>query len=230
MSNRDGDGANAAAVDGEPVAAAVREHELASAEWEYQPAARTLHGWFQIFNRRLFEDRLPLTYLRLDRGRAGWIGGYRRGRNGVGALHEIRVNSTYLAIDPHDLLGALLREMVHEWQGLFGKPARGRYVNQEFAAKCAAVGIPCQAGYSSHTLRYDEPFLSILREEGIEIPQECEPLRPQAGESKLKKWACRCYAIRAAGRVRLVCEGCGETLRREEAKSANNRQSGRGAA
>jgi hypothetical protein len=119
----------------------VRQHEIAT-PWDHQEIARILHEWFERFNREFFADRLPLSFLRFEPSRSTTLGHYLRGRNSVGALHEINLNTLHLDRPLYEVLATLLHEMTHEWQDLFGRSSKRGYHNREFTAKCQALGIP----------------------------------------------------------------------------------------
>lgn len=200
----------------------VRDHELA-VKWDYQLAAESLHRWFDIFNDAFFDGKLPVAFLGFARTRVTNLGHYQPGRNSVGALHEINLNTRYLDRPLGEVLGTLLHEMIHQWQELFGKPGKGTYHNKQFTAKCAQLGIPCTGGHCSYTQGYTNPFVALLRQHGLDIEERLMPLkspiarmRPQ-GSSKLKKWRCACTNV-WAGRdgIDLQCGHCGQRLRRAE--------------
>jgi hypothetical protein len=201
----------------------VRQHEIAT-PWDHQEIARILHEWFERFNREFFADRLPLSFLRFEPSRSTTLGHYLRGRNSVGALHEINLNTLHLDRPLYEVLATLLHEMTHEWQDLFGRSSKRGYHNREFTAKCQALGIPCTGGYSSYTVGYADPFVALLRQHGIEVamPTAMSDQAPESpdrspklrGTSTLKKWRCQCTNIRAAVTVVAVCLRCGHRFRR----------------
>lgn len=198
----------------EQINAAVREHEV-SAQWEHQTVARELHSWFDIFNAEFFEGALPTPFLQFAQTRQSNLGHYRSGRNAVGARHEINLNTLYFDQPFYDVLGTLLHEIVHQWQEIYAKPGKGSYHNQEFTNRCSVLGIPCTGGYNSYTLGYTDPFVTLLREHGVDAELRLPPPTPSApvrakGKSKLKKWSCGCTNIRAAVQIKAKCLKCDE--------------------
>jgi len=61
---------------------------------------------------------------------------------------EIALNSgTFAQRTDEEILSTLVHEMVHHWQGHFGKPGRGRYHNHQWADKMEALGlVPTHTG------------------------------------------------------------------------------------
>lgn len=201
----------------EAVTLSVRDHEL-EADWPYRETARLLHDWFDRFNAAFFEGLLPLGFLSLEPGRRTTLSRYQAEPNDVGALHRIRLNTRYAHAPLYALLGALLRQMVAEWQALYGKPARHRYVNRQFAAKCGEIGILCDAGQGrkSATRGYAEPFVSLLREHGVDVPENAGPLRiERSASATMKRWRCSCTRLWAATPVHGFCRECNEEYRRD---------------
>jgi len=197
---------------------AVRDHEI-STEWVYQQLAGELHRWFDIFNGDLFEDTLLTPFLQFARTRRSNLGHYRPGHNGVGARHEINMNKLHMHDRPFsEMLGTLLHEMVHEWQELFGQPGKGGYHNKQFAAKCAALGIPCTGGYRSYSTGYTDPFIALLQRHGVDMEMRLPltALPEKNGGSKLKKWSCGCTNIRVAVEVQALCLKCGGFFQRAD--------------
>lgn len=198
----------------ENVNMAVRKHETSTADWDYHELASELYEWFDIFNDAFFESKLPTCYLQIAETQLSHLGHYRRGRNGVGAKHEINLNSQHLEGRPlYKVLGTLLHEMTHEWEDLFGKAGHRNYHTKAFTTKCAEMGIPCTGGYRSYTTGYTAPYLTLLIQHGVEIdppsiPVEVPPTVPPKGRSTLKLWMCACTRIRAAVEVKARCEKC----------------------
>lgn len=99
---------------------------------------------YEHFNRELFDGSLPNCLITLQRAKAS-LGFFsaQRFTNLFGELtDEIAMNPAYFAIRGiKDTLSTLTHEMVHLWQAHYGKPARGRYHNREWAAKMIAIGL-----------------------------------------------------------------------------------------
>ena len=189
---------------------AVREHEVDSA-WDYRELAKEMFRWFDIFNEAFFDGKLPTCFLQIDRERISCLGHYRPGKNGVGAEHEINLNSRHLnGRLKFEVLGTLLHEMAHEWEALFGKPGHRNYHTKKFTNKCSEMGIPCTGGYRSVTLGYNDPFVSLLRQYGVKAEIiDIKIHAPQSkGKSTLNLWTCGCTKIRAGREVDAICQKC----------------------
>lgn len=197
---------------------AVREHET-GVEWQFHDLAAVCYRFFDVFNAELFGGRLPNCFLQFDQTRAGNLGHYRPGRNVIGARHEINLNTRHLDRPLQDVLTTLLHEMAHQWQDLYGRPGRGNYHNREFTDKCAALGIPCTGGVGSYTLEVRDPFISLVRANGVDAAA-CvlaeAPSRQRAGTSKMKLWECGCTKVRAAVTVQARCLRCGTLFQRQD--------------
>ena len=197
---------------------AVRAHET-GVEWRHRELATVCYRFFDVFNAEFFSGRLPNCYLQFDRARADNLGHYRPGQNVIGARHEINLNTRHLDRPLQDILTTLLHEMAHQWQDLYGKPGRGNYHNREFTDKCVALGIPCTGGTRSCTLEIRDPFIAVLRANGVNAAARTVAVaqtRQRAGTSKMKLWECGCMKIRAAVSVQARCLRCGALFERRD--------------
>jgi hypothetical protein len=187
----------------------VREHELQSDDWQYSPEAALCHRFFSLFNVAFFKESLPTCFLLLEPAHVRSRGRYRAEANGVGASHQIRINSRYLTLPPHELLAALLHGMLHEEQALRGKPGKEGYHNQPFLERTQELGIPGVRGKRCDIARYTGKFAELLAQEGIavvETPQE----HTIKGHSTQQKWACGCMSVRCGRRLNAQCLTCGQ--------------------
>lgn len=107
---------------------------------------------FDFFNTELFADGLPQVLITLQR-KARTLGYFSfkrfhgRARKTKVTVHEIALNPDGFAGNTdEEILSTLVHEQVHCWQYTHGKPSRGRYHNQEWAAKMKAMGLQ-----ASHT-------------------------------------------------------------------------------
>jgi SprT-like family protein len=196
----------------------VREHEITT-PWAYQDRAQVIYRWFTLFNSGFFGAALPVSFVRFERARRTSGGRYLRGRNSVGALHEILLNTQHLDRPLHEVLGMLLHAMIHEWQELYGTPGKGGYHNREFCARAQALGIPCPTRYEHACAEYRDPFVALLRRHGVDVARST-PTPPEPGFSHAKKWSCGCTNIRAAVVVEARCLRCGKLFQRHEANSS----------
>ena len=127
---------------------------------------------YRFFNARLFDGKLPPCVITLQRkhGAAGFFSADRFGRRDRDSIYdEIALNPTHFARQSDKrLLSVLVHEMCHLWQRHFGKPARGRYHNREWARKMIELGLtPSHTGEPggrqtgdrvSHYVREGGPF------------------------------------------------------------------------
>src|SRR6266852_1948303 len=100
----------------------------------------TLATAFDFFNRRLFDGKLPPALITLQR-HAGSHGYYSAKRFEGRAekdreTDEIALNpGTFEGRTDQEILSTLVHELAHHWQAHQGKPSRGRYHNEQWAAK-----------------------------------------------------------------------------------------------
>jgi hypothetical protein len=196
---------------------AVRAHEIAT-DWAFQELSRTLHEWRDRFAAAFFGD-LPLIFLKFEPLRRRTLAHYHGGRNGVAALHEVTLNTRYLEAPLYELLAALLHQMAHEWQTVRGTGGHGNYRhNRAFCDRCRALGIPCDPGYACIMLAYGDPFLSLVREHGVDVPPGAAPVRPGSDPDAPgpKKWSCGCASAWLTSAVEWECRRCGRPVRRVE--------------
>src|SRR5579862_3061129 len=192
---------------------AVREHEV-SADWEHRDAAATVHAWFDIFNAAFFDGALTRPFVRLERSRPENGGRYREAPNSVGAKNDLVINTRYLELPLPDLLAAVLHSMLHLWQAQFGKPSRTEYHNRQIEARCAALGIPCESRRGCATAWYGDPFVALLRENGVEVT--AGPSKPKATASRFTHWGCDCFSFWTLAQVvHGGCDDCGNKFERK---------------
>lgn len=197
----------------EPINEALKDHALTSGDWRYREAVGILHEWAARFNEEL-RLGLQTPVIGLNRIPVRRLGTYRPGRNGLGLRHEIVLNTAHLDRPLCQQLATLLHELIHEWQGLFGKPGSGNYHNHEFRIKAKQYGlIVDQFGHGQGV----EPgaFTKLLTKYGVDMEMlpitEDMPIfaaRPR-GDSNLKKWRCGCTNVRCAVELTAQCLKCG---------------------
>jgi hypothetical protein len=127
------------------------------------------------FNEALFDRRLKPCLLNLSRhrGSEGFFAA-KRWQKGDEMIHEISLNPDLLRSPPHESLGTLVHEMVHQWQEDHGTPSRANYHNTEWADKMEEIGlIPSSTGEPggkrtgqsmSHYIDAEGCFARALRE------------------------------------------------------------------
>lgn len=99
---------------------------------------------YDHFNAALFEGELPQCLITLQREKktVGYFS-HKRFANLQGqTTDEIALNPSYFAVVPMlETLQTLVHEMAHLWQAHFGRPGRGRYHNEQWAAKMELIGL-----------------------------------------------------------------------------------------
>lgn len=179
--------------------AQLADHQR-SEPWAGRKLIAELQSWAERFNVE-FKLDIPEFVLSLQCLPVSRYGHFRYGHNGFGLKGEIAINSRYLLGQRTDwqVLGTLLHELVHAWQQVHGKPGKGNYHNREFRDKARKLGLLIdRRGVTDYA--EVSPFWDLIGGLGVQIPAyEFRPTkRRQAGESKLKKWSCRCTNIRVA--------------------------------
>ena len=99
---------------------------------------------YHTFNERLFGGDLPPCLITLQRQKKvmGYFSWQRFVAQGGAATDEIAMNPEFFVKERViEVLQTLVHEMCHLWQHHFGNPGRGRYHNEEWAAKIEAVGL-----------------------------------------------------------------------------------------
>ncbi len=99
---------------------------------------------FDVFNRELFDGRLPHVLLTLQRkaNTCGYLSPNRFANREGAMAHELAMNPEWFAVTPLvEILQTLVHEMAHLWQHVSGTPARGRFHNREWAAKMESIGL-----------------------------------------------------------------------------------------
>lgn len=154
----------------------IHNDDAAAPNSPHRPTETTyqaLQAAYDHFNRELFEGLLLCCLITLQRrGRRthGYYSPERFGEiDGTDRTDEIALNPQHFLHQPmRQTLSTLVHEMVHLWQQHHGKPGRGAYHNQEWAAKMKAIGLhPSDTGapggkevgqQMSHYIIEDGPF------------------------------------------------------------------------
>ena len=99
---------------------------------------------FQHFNDRLFDSKLPVCLLTVQREKntMGYFSPLRwSNRNGTNT-HEIAVNPLFFAGYPLiEIFQTIVHEQCHLWQFEFGTPSRKTYHNREWSEKMESIGL-----------------------------------------------------------------------------------------
>ena len=193
----------------------IREHEIKTAEWELREQAQELYRWHDLFNKRFFDSKLNHAVLSFDRTRRDVLGHYVIERNGIGVADNININFVHLRREKWQTLETLLHEMAHQYQKSIGILKRGNnYHNKGFRNMMASFGFSCD-NQGCHTGLPKDPFVSFLKEHGIEVTKVIY-VKGQ-GRSKLKKFSCQCNPpinVRVASkRFSARCNHCGEDFK-----------------
>lgn len=201
----------------EPINIAIMENEKSVTDWPLSNLAWQLYWWTDFFNIAFFKDQaVPVPVISFQRTKVTTLGHYVPGRNSLGLLENINVNTAHLNRPLWDILATLIHEMCHSWQKIYGKPSKSWFHNREFQTKMAEIGIVinnkgCHIGVG-------DPFVFLLGKHGVEFSHNRDPggiikISPKAkpkGKSKLKKWTCGCTNIRVGVKdLEAKCLKCG---------------------
>ena len=204
----------------EPVIDAIREHEIAATDWTFRNGAERLNRLFDGLNLRFFGGKLPKAVISLGPDLILRYGYYRIGRDEIGALHRIHLNTRHFGRSESDVAVTLLHEMIHMHQLLHGAPShRHRYHNREFVDMAEAVGIEAKLGNGT-TLDVMPGLRQKLATEGF---SRTMPMIPGTDDSAIQKpvrkrmWRCECgqeiWAFRGVA-VDAVCSRCDQPFDR----------------
>ncbi|MCC7290455.1 MAG: hypothetical protein IT449_00170 [Phycisphaerales bacterium] len=195
---------------------ALAEHQLKEV-WHARNLIGTLQEWS---NRFIVEFKLDIAevVLCVDDLPISTFGHFRAGHNGFGLKGEIALNARHLSgpSGQWQVLGALLKHLLHGWQQAHGTPAKRGHHNRELRDKAASIGLLLDEkgllGFAA-----ESPFKDLLRRHDIAVPGEEVPIpeRRPRGESKQKKWTCGCTNIRCAiPDLHAQCLKCAQVFRR----------------
>ena len=208
----------------EPVINAIRDHEIATTDWAFRDGATRLNRLFDGLNLRFFAGKLPKAVISLGPDLILRYGYYRIGRDEIGALHRIHLNTRHFGRSESDVAVTLLHEMIHMHQLLHGTPShRHRYHNREFVDMAEAVGIEAKLGNGT-TLGVMSRLRHKLMVEGF---SEAMAMIPGADDSAIQRpvrkrmWRCGCeqeiWAFRNIT-VHAVCSLCDQPFDRPNTK------------
>lgn len=176
-------------------------------------AIQKLEDAFAFFNGKLFDGKLPIAVLTVQRKRGA--NGYfwhdqMRGRETEERWDEIAMNPDTFDRDDRLILSTLVHEMCHLEQQHFGTPPKGAYHNKEWASMMEAVGlIPSTDGTPNgartgrkctHYIEKDGAFdvaCAELLSGGWKLDWMATPTVP--GERKKDK-----------SKVKFTCPSCGQ--------------------
>jgi predicted SprT family Zn-dependent metalloprotease len=106
----------------------------------------SLDDAFTFFNARLFENRLPVCLITLQRHRSAygffWCDKFNRRADTEDRVDEIALNPSHFRERTiEQSLSTLVHEMTHLEQHHFGKPSRNGYHNKAWGVLMKAVGL-----------------------------------------------------------------------------------------
>jgi len=216
----------------------VRKNAENAKDWPYHDEASYLYRMAVLFKDRLIDplhhldrERLPDPVIAFENLRNyNTLAAFRLTRNPQGMQNEIIMNIEHYIGDEKKVweygrwaqLETLLHEQIHEYQQVYGKdPVKiGKvYHNKEFIDKCESLGLHPMPGVGCHTRVADGVFALLMKEMGIEPPQDVPKaqgkqdwfeFKPKKGTSTLTKWSCGCQNVRVGTKeFKAHCDVCG---------------------
>jgi len=205
----------------------IRKNVKLAKDWEYSSETDYLYEKAIIFRERFLDpiaridrDTLPDPIIGIENLRNHKVlAEYLLSRDAVGLSFRINFNEEHYIDEEGNKdwrfgrwaqLESLLHEYIHGWQQRFGKepfkPGKsGSSHNAEFIDKCESLGLHPMPGVGCHTKVADEPFSILMKEWGIErpedVPQDDRNIdwfkilidlagKGRRGTSSLTKWTC----------------------------------------
>jgi hypothetical protein len=188
----------------------ARKHEESVEDWRYADIGREMYLWFDRLNARFFEGTLPTPLFSFATTRASILGHYVPGRNPIGVQENVNINALHLKSPLAEVLSTLLHELIHVWQGNYGKPGRPPYHNKQCRQKMQDLGIPCDQW--GHSLGMTDPLVGFLREHGVQAGHHLQLPREVVAERqprwRLRRWRCGCTTVWANEEVHARCTRC----------------------
>jgi hypothetical protein len=202
-------------LQGEPVATAIREHQVAqSGSWPWRAFTEDMHRWAERIDRD-WNLGVPRPVIAVEPQRHSRIAYYRLGRSGIGARTTIVFNEHWIPdLPPSQQVLTLLHELVHaheEWR--HGRERGGSYHTKAWREKMAEVGII--ADHHGHHLQVLSSFIKYLQGYGLQY----EPLPRLTASERLQlqlprqmpKWVCGCWPRGNPARavyLNAICQDC----------------------
>jgi hypothetical protein len=201
----------------ETINTAIRNHET-SMPWEFQQLATTLYQAFDTFNRDFFGEHLLGCIFKFEPINIKRFSVSRPDVNGIGAEHEIVLNTKHLYRPLYQVLGMLAHQLTHQWQELREQGGDRNFHNRAFQAKSREMGLPCGEGYRCEIVEYTSAFFSVVETLGQDLYAAAMPgdRPPPRSSSTLKKWSCGCMNLWAAVEVTGHCDACGEAYQQKD--------------
>jgi len=235
----------------------VRKNAEKAVDWEFKDEAQYLY-----LKGVQLRDRLIDPIARIDRGQVpdpviGFenlrnykvLAEYLLVRDAVGLSCRINFNAEhYIEKDGKKewrwgrwaQLETLTHEYIHLWQQQLniGKPGHGK----EFTEKMESMGLHPLPGFGCHMAVADEPFSILMKEWGIERPDDVpyddrkidwfKNGKEIKGRSSLSRWSCGCQNARiGAKEFHAVCTKCNnlfekiqnQKVKEQEPKAEDNK-------
>jgi len=213
----DGPRTNPAPIQASPGVYGVLARHQVSETWHGRNLIESLQEWASPFISE-FKLDIPEVVLCVEDLPISSFGGFRCGHDGFGLKGEIALNARHLSgpDGQWEVLGVLLKHLLHAWQQAHGTPSGRCHHNKELRDKAAELGLLVNdkglLGFAA-----DGPFKELLRRHGVSVPAEKKPIpeRRPAGDSKQKKWSCGCTNVRCAvPELYAQCLKCGQVFRK----------------
>lgn len=205
----------------------IRKNAKLAKDWEYASETDYLYDRAIVFRERFLDpiaridrEQLPDPIIGVENLRNYKVlAEYLLNRDSVGLSFRINFNEEhYIDEDGKKVwrfgrwaqLETLLHEYIHGWQQRFGgdpfKSGKSKSThNKEFVDKCESLGLHPIPEVGCHTAVADEPFSILMKEWGIERPENV-PMddrkidwfkilidlqgKGRTGTSSLTKWTC----------------------------------------
>lgn len=193
---------------------------------------------YDFFNARLFEGKLPLCLITLQRKSKafGYFSGDRfvSRNNGNEKIDEIALNpDTFERCTDQYIISTLVHEMTHVWQYRLGRRPRKAYHDRQWADKMEEIGLcPSTTGQPggartgqkcSHYLPDEGPFIDAWNEllgTGFKLNWQSNAPVEEKKETKPSKVKYTCPECEqnawAKPEASLVCGDCMERMESEE--------------
>lgn len=196
---------------------ALRDHAVSLGDWPHRKIVDLLHEWALRFNQE-FRLSLHTPVIALDQLPVRRFAAYQPGRNRLGLRHEITFNTRHFDRPLAEVLCALLHELLHAWQELFGKGGRRNYHNEEFRVMARRFGLMIDDRGRNLGIE-PGPFTRLLAQYRVDIStlsfydeQSTQKIVPE-GNPKLRKYSCLCTNVRCATELVARCDRCGARFR-----------------
>jgi len=184
-------------------------------KWKFEEEAQSLYHHHTIFNQILFKSKLTKPIIAIQDLSSKQNGLYITGRNSIGALNHITINSRLFKndffrearcnedkIEKEVILATLLHEMIHQYQFEVGKKnpmdkndKKKNYHDSEFQKMTKEFGIRCDQEGRLKEIYVNSPFTATIDSYGS-LPNPVGIIFTEEilikKEVKMKKYTCNC--------------------------------------